>query len=559
MGFDLRTLIRHETLTETDRVLNLPLVTSQGQVALDYGDTFRIPGGTWQLKVPQAEALYSIHKFGGGVFALSVGAGKTLIAWLAGRAAEASRVVILMRKADQVTYLTEVEKYKAHFDPGNCTITVVPYSQLSNPNFHKILLDLAPDLIVADEAQNLLGDSARARRFWNYMRNNPATTLVAMSGTLIKDSVVNAAGLTELALGVRSPLPHTGSSHLETWSHVLDPRGMATTDERAWFTSRVVRPMGVDPDGLNGLQAARLAAGRRFVQSEGVVFTPAASTDVPLTIEKVRVPLPAELSDLIAQVRAEKTAPDGEVLVNDMHVAMVCKMLACGFYTRWAWEQVPGGRDEEWLSRRSAWNRSLRAEIEQNHKVGYDSPKLIMDKLLEECIADPTLVKRSTLHFNLWSWLEVSHRPVPPTVPVWINTFLIDYVLESYADKPVILWYSHQAIEQELTRRGVKCYGAGTHLEGPERFVAASILVHGTGRNLQDWNRAVVLELMTDGLAWEQLLGRLHRQGQMRDVKFDLLLTHEISRKSISNAIENAEFIQAMQMTPQRLLSATWV
>lgn len=560
MGFDLRSLVRNETFTETDRVLNLPLVQSLGQEAIDYGETFRIPGGTWQLKVPQAEALYSIHKFGGAVLCLGVGSGKTLVSWLAGRAAGAQTVVILMRKADEKSYQAEVEKYERHFDPGDCTIHVVPYSQLSNPNFYKILLDLEPDLIVADEAQNLLGDSARSRRFWEYMRKNPATTLVVMSGTLIKDSVANAAGLSELALGARSPLPHTGTHHLETWANVLDPRGMATSDERAWFKTRVVGPMGVDANAHPALEAARLAAGRRFVQSQGVVFTAEASTQVPLTIERVNVPLPDGLKELIARVKADKMSPNGEeVLETDMQVATVSRMLSCGFYTRWAWEQVPGGRDEEWLSRRSAWGRSLRSELANNHRTGYDSPKLIQDHLLAEIAQDSRLVNKSTLHYNLWSWLEVSHRPVPPTVPVWVDTFLIDYVLEAYKDEKPLIWYTHQAVEQELERRGVECYGAGTFLDGPERMAGASIQVHGTGRNLQAWNRSVVLEVMTDGLAWEQLLGRLHRQGQERAVKFDLMVTHDVTKKAIASAVENAKFIQAMQMTPQRLLTATWV
>ena len=540
-------------------MLALPRVQSLGVEALEYGETFRIPGGTWRLNNTQCESLYSINQFGGAVLAAGVGAGKTMIAWLAGRAAGAKSVVILMRKADERSYLAEVEKYKHHFDPGESTIHVVPYSQLSNPNFYKILLDLAPELIVADEAQNLLGDSARSRRFWEFMRLNPSTTLVAMSGTLIKDSVANAAGLSELALGLMSPLPHTKSSHLETWTRVLDPRGMATSDERAWFASRVVTPMGVDPNEHPALEAARLAAGRRFVQSQGVVFTAEASTDVPLTIARVPIEIPSSLKDLIARTKSEKVTPEGDDVLSDMQTAVVGQMLSCGFYTRWAWEQVPGGRDEEWLSRRSAWARSLNAEVRNNHRTGYDSDKLITDHVLAELLERPRLKDTSTLHFNLVRWLEVSHRPMPPTVPVWVDTFLIDHVLDAYGNEPAILWYSHQAVEQEFARRGVPTYGAGTFLEGPERLVAASIRVHGTGRNLQDWNRAVVLETMTDGLAWEQLLGRLHRQGQVRPVQFDIMVPHELTTRAIGSAIENARFIQSMQMTPQRLLSATWV
>lgn len=557
---DLRSLIRNERFTETDRVLALPRVQSIGQDALDYAETLRLPGATWHLKIPQAEALYTIHRFGGAVLAMSVGSGKTAVAWLAGRAAGARTVVVLMRKSDERSWAIEIAKYKSQFDPGDCKIHVVPYSQLSNPNFSKILLDIGPDLIVADEAQNLLGESARARRFWSYMRANPATTFVAMSGTIIKDSVANAAGLSELALGVRSPLPHTDTVHLETWQQVLDPRGMATTDQRAWFHSRVVVPMGVDANEMTALDSARLAAGRRFVQSQGVVFSAEASTDVPLTLERVHVPAPQALVDLMAQVRETKMTPDGEDLIaTDMQLAVTLRMIATGFYNRWAWEQVPGGRDEEWLSLRGAWNRSLWGELSKNHRTGYDSEKLVTDQILQEALADESLVNRSTLHFNLWRWLEVAHRPAPPSVPVWVDTYLVDYVLDKYRDEPVIFWYDHKAMEQEFTRRGVPVYGQGTFLEGPARQVAASIRVHGTGRNLQEWNHGVVMETMTDGLAWEQLLGRMHRQGQERPVKYDLLVPHPVVAKALAAAVENAKFIQSMQMTPQKLLTATWM
>mgnify|MGYP006921285486 CR=1 FL=1 len=537
----------------------LPLVTEISQEALDYAESLRLPGGTMQLKVPQADALFSIHKYGGLIGVLGVGVGKTLIAWLAGRAAEAQTVVILMRPPDVKSYNVEIEKYKKHFDPGSCTIHVIPYSKLSDPRFGEILDEISPDLIVADEAQTLMGDSTRAKRFWRYREEHPETTLVAMSGTMIKGSVANAAELAEFALGVRSPLPHRGP-HLETWQHVLDPAGMGSPDEMSWFHERVVRPMGVDPNEFSRQEAARLAAGRRFVQSQGVVFTPSASTDLPLEIHKIAVPMPESLQDFIDEVKKNRVTPDGEdVIWTDMQAANVSRMIASGFYTRWKWEDVPGGRDEEWLARRSAWGRSLASELKNNSRKGYDSPKLIGDYVLAEAILDKKMVERSTLHFNRWAWGEVEHRMVPETVPVWLNTFLVDYALEAYKDQPVIFWYSHQAMEQEFARRGVPVYGASTFLDGPARQVAASIQVHGTGRNLQDWDHAVVLEHPTDGVAWEQLLGRLHRQGQTRPVRFDLLISHETIKSAIRSAIENAKFIQSMQMTPQRLLTATWV
>lgn len=378
-----------------------------------------------------------------------------------------------------------------------------------------------------------------------------------MSATLIRNSVADAAKLSEYTLGVRSPLPHAGHQ-LEVWQHVLDPRDAASADERAWFEERVVRRMGVDPNEYTKIEAARVAAGRRFVQSNGIVFTPAASTDVPLTINRIEVPLPESVDSLLRKVQTENVSPDGEYLTTDMHISTCVRSVSCGFYNRWAWEKVPGGRDQDWLDRRGAWRRALAGELRNNAKTNYDSEKLVSDYVLAECVLTPELVDKTILHNSRWRWAQVEDRPEPPSVPVWVDTFLIDEVLRRYQNEKVIIWYSHQAIEQELTRRGVTCYGEGTFLEGPERLVGASIRVHGTGRNLQDWNKSVVLELPSDGLAWEQLLGRLHRQGQTRPVQFDVITCHPVMAKALTTAIENAKFIQSMQMTPQRLLTATW-
>lgn len=553
---DLRSLAKHQ-FTETDRVMSLPLVPSVGPEAFEFCEQFKRPGCTWDFKVPQASTLYSIHKFGGAIVLMGVGTGKTLVSYLAPRAAGARKVVLLLRPADVPTYHAEVAKYEKQFDPGDASVHIIPYSKLSDPRFSSILEEIEPDMIIGDEAQTLMNKSARAGRFWRYCKAHPDTTLVMMSATLISGSIAGAALLSEYSLGVKSPLPHSGH-HLEVWQRVLDPKERPSRDEVAWFEGKVTIPMKVDIHSHSQIEAARIAAGRRFVQSEGVIFTPSSSTDVPLTIKRIHVPVPEEIDSAIHHVKTEMVTPNGEeVLTNDALVVTVQRMLACGFYNRWAWEEV-GGRDQDWLNRRGTWNRALAAEIRSFSRPAYDSEKLISDYILAECELQPELVNKTIKHNARWRWAEVEHKPAPPSVPVWVDTFLIDEVLRRYADKEVILWYSHKAVEQELTRRGIECYGSGTFLDGPRRLVGASIAVHGTGRNLQAWDHAVVIEPPADGLVWEQLLGRLHRQGQTNPVQFDVFWTHDCMRKAIDNAVESSKFIQSMQMTPQRLLSATW-
>lgn len=509
-----------------------------------------------RLKPIQADALWVIHKERGLVAPIGVGGGKTLITYLAPLALGAKRVVIMLRKADVRGYEIETAKYARHFLDVDAEVTVVPYNMLSDPRASELLESLKPEAIVCDEAHNLANpSSARTVRFTRYLDAHPDTRLVLMSGTMFKTSIMDVAPLARYALGEGSPLPRHGI-HLDAWSHVLDPRGMASESEHLWFR-RVIDWAGVEEAGTK-IETARRAAHVRLASAPGVVFTATQSTDVPLTINKIRVPAPVDLAERIEEVKASRVSPDGEnVITDDMHLVDTMRCMATGFYNRWAWEEI-GGKDEEWLTRRAAWSRALNIERMGNSRPNYDSPKLIGDAVLARLFAEPELADRLSLYFARRQWFEVEDRPAPPVKSVWLDKYLIDWTLETYRDKPVILWYSSIAVGEELAARGVPTYGEGTWLEGPGRLVAASIQVHGTSRNLQAWSHAVVIEPPSGGTAWEQMLGRLHRAGQERPVTFDVLLPHRCVEQALVNAIENAKFIQAVQGTPQRLLSAAF-
>jgi len=107
-------------------------------------------------------------------------------------------------------------------------------------------------------------------------------------------------------------------------------------------------------------------------------------------------------------------------------------------------------------------------------------------------------------------------------------------------------------------------FGAGAEEvldEKGDRTVAASIKAHGTGKNLQHaFSRAVVLVPPSDGATWEQLLGRLHRQGQKADeVWFDIMANTEPFKKSVATAQKRGDYMSDTLNQEQKLLIATWV
>jgi hypothetical protein len=83
----------------------------------------------------------------------------------------------------------------------------------------------------------------------------------------------------------------------------------------------------------------------------------------------------------------------------------------------------------------------------------------------------------------------------------------------------------------------------------------ASIAAHATGKNLQQWNRNLVVIPPTSGQVWEQLLGRTHRMGQEQDVVVaETYLHHESYRASMAQAFADARFLEETLGNRQRLL-----
>jgi superfamily II DNA or RNA helicase len=93
---------------------------------------------------------------------------------------------------------------------------------LSTKKGLNLLEELNPDLIICDEVHYLKAASAaRTKRFLRYMRANPETKFVAMSGTVTKKSIREYWHLLKLALPVDCPLPLRWVE-MSDWANALD-------------------------------------------------------------------------------------------------------------------------------------------------------------------------------------------------------------------------------------------------------------------------------------------------------------------------------------------------
>ena len=80
---------------------------------------------------------------------------------------------------------------------------------------------------------------------------------------------------------------------------------------------------------------------------------------------------------------------------------------------------------------------------------------------------------------------------------------------------------------------------------------------HSVGRNLQAYNRMLILAPPPNGTKFEQTIGRLHRNGQERPVTVELPLHQPELVDALLTARIEAEFVAVSQS--QKLTDAQWL
>lgn len=299
-------------------------------------------------------------------------------------------------------------------------------------------------------------------------------------------------------------------------------------------------------DALRNQVRAGLA--RRVAESRGVCASGSETPDVPLIIEILDFPEAPVISK--ARIRLQETwaRPDGEELVTAIEVAEVDRQLRLGGY--YAWTVEP---DREWLRARRAYKKAQREWI-TNHPLNViDSPERLERAILRGEIAMNEAV----------SWFAIRPRAEEPPKE-W----------RTIDDGPCVQWSAMTSLAPCVyfaTRIGfaerltylnphVPYFGAGKDAardilkEDGSRSIVASLGAHGTGRNLQAFSTAVLLDPGPSGATWEQTLGRLHRPGQ-RGAEVRYLISSAWADEA-QRALANARWLATSLGQPQRLLIA---
>ena len=518
----------------------------------------KTPNGTMRLRREQAWALAELFVNSGCMAALGVGSGKTALSLLAPTVMNAQRPLLILPASTRDKLLqVDLPLYRQHFRIQD-NIQVISYEQLSQVRQADFLERAMPDLVIADECHKLKNRAAACtKRLLRHYDAHPFV-FMPMSGSVMKRSLMDFGHILHMAMGENSPVP-TRFIELKEWAGALDEltRGQEREVEPGALM-RFCRPDETPGEGF----------GRRLVETPGYTHTSdprvyaSDGAEVSLTIREF-VPasgVPKEIEDAFEKMRETHKTPGDEEITSALDFFRHAHELVQGFYYRWVWPN--GVVDHEWLETRKAWRSYVRSVLAR--PVGghhYDTELQVARAVVAGQLVPP--------NNEYQKWLDVRNRwraqwnkKQPDTEAVWISQYMIDAVEAQWAPAGTagIVWVQHGAVIDAFKARGWQTFGAGENeiqLEDGSRNVVASITAHGTGKNLQMFNRALYLSVPTSGTLWEQSAGRMHRSGQQADeVSLEVALTCAETWAAFDQARRDAMGIAEKNKQNQRLCYA---
>jgi hypothetical protein len=534
------------------------------------------------LNAAQNAALWAIQEQEGGVITLPVGTGKQLIAFLAGTVLQADYLFFVTPASSRAQVAVGYSDWRTIFRLPYHLLIISPETISRDSGVAGIEANLAAakrPVIVIDEAHKFGNQfAARTGRLARLLSRHSNLRVVAMSGSFMSHSITQFAHLSQWSLGLKSPLPRTGTSLLDAWSRVLDHSKIPPKLEDYTHVEPLVLWAG--GESFSGMSSrdrrtqARRAFAKRLDTSPGVVTARGEGLGTSLRLERAPgsrdLNIPDEVKDKLARLRANGEIEfDGvvDVLADPLAQMRAERQLAMGFYYKWEWPLDSNQRpkiDFDWVETRRAWNAFVRSEILECARDGYDSEMTIRTTIVHECATLPQ-ARWHAGHVAWQAWAPHSSKrwsgqPTPPTRTVWIDTFFMDYVNGLIRQMPAstLVWYRSDAVREALRAAGHEVAEGRSFDTKKSRRLCVSINSHAEALNLQQaWHTNLVVEPPAGANIWEQMLGRTHRQHQRADeVVAYVVLHHESFERKMVEAFLASTGVQEAMGTPMKLCFA---
>jgi hypothetical protein len=512
--------------SEYRRIVNLTKKDVDLKTAKKFVEKFINPNSKMTFRDVQALSLYEMSLAGGLIGAIGVGGGKTLITLLASSVIRCRRPVVIMPASLKKKTENEIEVYRRDFKiPFN--ITFISYEKIGHISEPDILGDIKPDLIICDECHKLKNPkSAVTRRIHRYVTESKCK-FVAVSGTITRDSIKDFYHLCYYALDDKSPLPRDYHT-IEIWSQYTDAKSEKSNEAAKKFV------------------ADRLETTLGFISYQDLK----ADCQSTIILEKRDAKHDKTQIEYLKKLLEKWETPSGFPLIDPLSVHRVKSQIETGFYYEWT-PSAP----TEWMLKRKEFSTLMREKI--GHK-NIDSFGQAKEHLFEHGANHEKEVIKE--------WLEIEPTFKPNPVPYWISSNIIELCLKWLKTNVGIVWTDTTAFALELQKKsGLIYYGKngeddnGNIIEDHphNRSLIACVQSNGIGRNLQKWNKNLIVHLSSSSQINEQLLGRTHRYGQIADEVVFTIINHD-NDETINKALNEALYIQQTTKHTQKLLLGSW-
>lgn len=511
----------------------------------------KLPEGKMRLRPVQAKAIEELHDYGGLLAPIRVGAGKTLLSFLSPVVLGATRPLLIVPAKLKHKTIKEFSELKKHWLYHPC-VYILSYEKISRDGGFELLEKINPDMIIADEChklKNLAAGVTRKLRRWK--KEHPETRWALMSGTITSRSLRDYAHLCRWALGKLSPVPDRANEIVD-WADALDekvdPMKRLKPGVLLGFCSdEELNIVAKEPN--KATECARKGFRRRFVETPAIIATEEKALGVSLSITQVELDIKKECLQDFEKLREDWETPDGQPFSEPVDLWRHSRELACGFFYRWS---PPG--PPQWLAARKEWSRFVRQTL-SSRRNGIDT-EFQVAKACKAGQIDSTAYT---------AWIKIKDSFKPNTVPFWRHKKTLEYAKNWLAKEQGICWVEHVTFGNQLSfetqlpyfGEGGKDKRTGMFIEEASGPVIASISSNCEGRNLQKWNKNLIVSAPPNGRMWEQMLGRTHREGQEADeVSVDVLVCCYEQWAGIEQAIRDAQYVQDTTGQPQKLLYA---
>ena len=478
--------------SEVARILALPRRDPNApQLTGELTNLLRTPRGRMQLRPVQALALHDAGVYGGAFCPIGVGEGKTLITLLAPYVLEAQRPLLLLPAGLVEKTERERRQLSAHWlIPSN--LRLLSYEMLGRAQSALELEVYKPDAIICDEVHRLKNRRAAVtRRVARWMQAHPETRFIALSGTIMRKSLLEFGHILRWCLKDRAPIPKS-DHELEEWASALDE----DTDELRRLDPGVLRSFC--DSSVSSLSDVRRGFRRRLVETPGVVASAGDGerVDCSIYVRAITYKLQPITNRHFEKLRGAWLTPDDWPLCQGVDVWRHARELALGFH--YVWDPRPPKR---WMDARRDWAAFVREVLSRSRTL--DSELQVAQACATGKLADD----------KLRAWQSVRDTFTPHTVAVWHDDSVLDLCTE-WMSRPGLVWTEHALFAERLSAEtGIPYFGAkgltssGRFIDDADSKRAAilSIDANREGRNLQTkWSRNLVVSPPEGADVWQQ-------------------------------------------------------